>query len=94
LIDPSVDLERALNASMGANNDDSEVDEADASPKAVGETSDPSSPVISEGADVSPLISVEDASDKLGANVLKALKDHFNGSLTEARYPDENDRIF
>lgn len=41
-----------------------------------------------------PLISTEEAARKLGSEVLAALEKNFNGSLTDIRYPDENDRIF
>jgi len=41
-----------------------------------------------------PLMTIEAATQRLGANVLAALADKFNGSLTDIRYPDENDMLF
>jgi hypothetical protein len=41
-----------------------------------------------------PLISTEEAIRQLGPKVLTALADKFNGSLTDVRYPDENDMLF
>ncbi|MFQ3224205.1 MAG: hypothetical protein ACI8Z5_000448 [Lentimonas sp.] len=41
-----------------------------------------------------PLISTEAAIRQLGPKVLAALSDKFNGSLTDVRYPDENDMLF
>lgn len=49
-------------------------------------------PVIPKGAE--PLISREDATQRLGPKVLAALQAKFNGSLTDIRYPDENDMLF
>ena len=41
-----------------------------------------------------PLITVEEAEQRLGANVMAALAAKFNGSLTDVRYPDESDMLF
>ncbi len=41
-----------------------------------------------------PLMTREDATHRLGPNVLAALEAKFNGSLTDVRYPDENDMLF
>lgn len=42
----------------------------------------------------SPLITLEQATQRLGSVVLAALSDQFNGSLTEVRHPDQNDILF
>lgn len=41
-----------------------------------------------------PLITAEEATKRLGPKVMAALADKFNGSLTDVRYPDENDMLF
>ena len=41
-----------------------------------------------------PLITVEEATQRLGPNVVAALAAKFNGSLTDIRYPDEDDMLF
>jgi hypothetical protein len=41
-----------------------------------------------------PLITAEEATQRLGPKVMAALADKFNGSLTDIRYPDENDMLF
>jgi hypothetical protein len=41
-----------------------------------------------------PLISSELASQRIGPKILAALREKFNGSLTDIRYPDENDMLF
>jgi hypothetical protein len=41
-----------------------------------------------------PLITLEEATRRLGPTVLAALSDKFNGSLTDIRFPDENDLLF
>ena len=40
-----------------------------------------------------PLITKEEATQRLGPKVLAALEAKFNGSLTDIRYPDENDML-
>ena len=41
-----------------------------------------------------PLITAEEATQRLGSKVMAALADKFNGSLTDIRYPDESDMLF
>ncbi len=41
-----------------------------------------------------PDVTVEDASERLGPKVLRALEQNFNGSLTQVRTPDEKDLLF
>ena len=41
-----------------------------------------------------PLITVIEATERLGPKVMAALADKFNGSLTDIRYPDEDDMLF
>lgn len=41
-----------------------------------------------------PLITVIDATERLGPKVMAALADKFNGSLTDIRYSDEDDMLF
>lgn len=41
-----------------------------------------------------PLISVEDAQEKLSPEILKVLADKFKGSPTQVRHKDERDQIF
>ena len=41
-----------------------------------------------------PLMTTEEASARLGPQVIAALAAKFNGSLTEIRYPDEDDMLF
>jgi hypothetical protein len=41
-----------------------------------------------------PLISMEQATKRLGPKVLAALDLKFKGSLTQVRHPDENDMFF
>ena len=41
-----------------------------------------------------PLITVEEATQRLGPQVMAALATKFNGNLTDVRYPDENDMLF
>ena len=41
-----------------------------------------------------PLMTTEEASARLGPQVIAALAAKFNGSLTEIRYPDEDDTLF
>ncbi len=40
------------------------------------------------------LITEEVATARIGAKIMAALADKFNGSLTEIRYPDEDDLLF
>jgi hypothetical protein len=40
-----------------------------------------------------PLITKEEATQRLGPKVLAALEAKFNGSLTDIRYPDEHDML-
>lgn len=41
-----------------------------------------------------PLITIEEASARLGPQVIAALAAKFNGDLTEVRNPDEDDMLF
>ena len=41
-----------------------------------------------------PLITIEEAAQRLGPNVIAALAAKFNGSLTDVRYPDEEDMLY
>jgi hypothetical protein len=41
-----------------------------------------------------PLMSAEEATQRLGPKVMAALSEKFNGSLMDVRYPDENDMLF
>lgn len=41
-----------------------------------------------------PLITAEEATARLGPKVMAALAAKFNGSLTDVRYPDEDDMLF
>ena len=41
-----------------------------------------------------PLITVEEATRRLGPQVMAALAAKFNGNLTDVRYPDESDMLF
>lgn len=40
-----------------------------------------------------PLITVEEATQRLGPKVMAALADKFNGELTVVRHPDEKDLL-
>ncbi len=40
-----------------------------------------------------PLITAEEAMQRIGPKVIAALAAKFNGSLTDVRYPDENDML-
>jgi hypothetical protein len=54
---------------------------------------EPAAAPATAAADAEPLISREDAAQRLGPKVLAALEAKFNGSLTDIRYPDENDML-
>jgi len=41
-----------------------------------------------------PLMELEAAEPLIGTKVLEVLNTQFKGSLTQVRYPDENDRLF
>jgi hypothetical protein len=41
-----------------------------------------------------PLITADEAAQRLGPNVMAALAAKFNGNLTDVRYPDEADMLF
>lgn len=41
-----------------------------------------------------PLMTTEEASARLGPQVIAALAAKFNGALTEIRHPDEDDMLF
>lgn len=41
-----------------------------------------------------PLMTMEEAKQRLGPKVLAALSDKFKGSLTDIRHSDENDILF
>jgi hypothetical protein len=41
-----------------------------------------------------PLMTIEAVTARLGPQVIAALAAKFNGSLTELRYPDEDDMLF
>jgi hypothetical protein len=41
-----------------------------------------------------PTLSLEEAGERLGPQVLQALEDRFNGSLAEIRVLDEKDQLF
>ncbi len=42
----------------------------------------------------SPLLSLEEASRKVGPEVLEVLDKRFKGKLTGVRHPDERDHLF
>jgi hypothetical protein len=41
-----------------------------------------------------PLMTAEEATQRLGPKVIAALAAKFNGSLTDVRHPDEDDMLF
>jgi hypothetical protein len=41
-----------------------------------------------------PLLDIEVAREEIGTAILDVLEVKFKGSLTQVRYPDENDRLF
>ncbi len=53
-----------------------------------------SAPVAAAVTAKTPLISVDEARNKIGSEVLSVLDEKFKGSLTEVRHPDERDHFF
>jgi hypothetical protein len=61
-----------------------------AAPVAVAEVS----PEPAASARTEPTLTLQQATDRLGPDILQALKTKFNGSLAEVRAPDQKDQFF
>ncbi|CAA6679839.1 MULTISPECIES: hypothetical protein [unclassified Lentimonas] len=80
---PEVDAERARQ--------DAEADRLAQEAAGVFSTGKEKPVVVHSG---EPLMSPAQAAQRLGPKVLAVLEEKFNGSLTDIRYPDENDLLF
>ncbi len=74
--------------------DDAEIEAIDASLDAMAVEEESRAITATVAKSKAPLMDIEAARAIIGNPILDTLDAKFKGSLTEMRYPDENDRLF